>query len=159
MADIYCGISNIPKGQRRGSMKDCAEKGQVRYYGVKKIDSKILEASKDPKNKPNTRNKLLKKFAGLNGEIKKLSGDVQYKKNDKDRKEAEKLLANAKKERTKVVAELKKIEEIEKRKSSKKQKGGSKKGTRKGSKKGSKRGSRKGSKKGSRKGSKKGSKL
>lgn len=147
MADIYCGIGNIPKGQHRGSMKDCAEKGQVRYYGIKKIDSKVLEASKDPKNRPNTRNKLLKKFAGLNGEIKKLTGDVEYKKTDKERKEAQKLLTNAKKERTKVVAELRKIEEIEKRKSSKTQRGGSKKASRKGSRKGSKRGSRKGSRK------------
>ena len=32
MSDIYCGINKTPKGQRLGTMKECAEKGQIRRF-------------------------------------------------------------------------------------------------------------------------------
>ena len=44
MSKAFCGIGNIPKGQKKGSMKECVEKGQVRLYGLFKIDPKLLEA-------------------------------------------------------------------------------------------------------------------
>jgi hypothetical protein len=36
MSDIYCSIGKVPSGKRLGSMKECAELGQIRYYGIKK---------------------------------------------------------------------------------------------------------------------------
>ena len=66
MADIFCGIGNVPKNKKRGTMRECAEKGQIRYYGIKKIDSKTLSMSKDKKKDdnvlPETREKLIKLF-------------------------------------------------------------------------------------------------
>ena len=41
MSKIYCGIGKVPKGSKRGSMKECVESGQIRYYGIKKIDPKL----------------------------------------------------------------------------------------------------------------------
>ena len=45
-AKIYCGVADVPKGSKLGSMVECAKKNQVRYWGVKKIDPKILEREK-----------------------------------------------------------------------------------------------------------------
>ena len=42
-ANIYCGIKEIPKNAKRGSMRECAEKNQIRYWGLKKVDSRVLE--------------------------------------------------------------------------------------------------------------------
>lgn len=42
MTDVNCGLK--PKeGQRRGTAKECLDKGQVRYYGIKKIDKSLLK--------------------------------------------------------------------------------------------------------------------
>lgn len=46
MTEPYCGIGDPKKGQKRGSMRECAEKGQIRYYGIHKIDPKTLEFAK-----------------------------------------------------------------------------------------------------------------
>lgn len=38
----YCGIYDVPKGYKRGTIKDCIDAKQVRYYGRVKIDNKTL---------------------------------------------------------------------------------------------------------------------
>jgi hypothetical protein len=40
--DAYCGIGKVPKGYRRGSVKDCYEKKQLRYYGLIKYDPEYI---------------------------------------------------------------------------------------------------------------------
>ncbi|AEX61856.1 hypothetical protein CE11_00724 [Megavirus courdo11] len=47
--DMYCGIGKIPKGKIRGTPEYCIEANQVRYYGLKKIDSNLLSMSKGRK--------------------------------------------------------------------------------------------------------------
>ena len=43
----YCGIKDpIPKNKRLGTMDECYTAGEVRYYGLNKIDSKIIENKK-----------------------------------------------------------------------------------------------------------------
>ena len=106
---IFCGIGKCPKGKKVGTMKECAEANQVRLYGINKIDSRVLEASKTTKKTKLSRLQLLKKYAGLNGTIKKLEGDVKYSKKQEAKDEAKKLLVEARKERTKVVRDLKKF--------------------------------------------------
>lgn len=47
MSDIYCGIEEkIPKGKRRGTAKECWDKKQVRYHGIKGIKPDRLEQYK-----------------------------------------------------------------------------------------------------------------
>jgi hypothetical protein len=41
--EIVCGVKELKKNQRRGTMMECAAKKQVRYYGVKKVDKIILD--------------------------------------------------------------------------------------------------------------------
>lgn len=129
MSDIYCGIEKIPKNKKRGSMKECAENGQIRYYGLKKVDSRLIEnALNEKKLKASGTSKLDKKIedlnidaAGLSGKLKKILNQIKGEKN-KDAKE------KMEKEVEKIREKLKKIkQEVEAAEKQKKQKTGTKK--------------------------------
>lgn len=45
-ADRYCGAKAVPKGKIRGSPEYCAKTNQIRYYGLVKIDEKLLTDTK-----------------------------------------------------------------------------------------------------------------
>ena len=79
MSDIYCGSKkDIPKGKKRGSMKQCAELGEVRYYGIKKIDQKLVDAVDDAKKKnTSATNKLASKKKSLEENYIKLIGKIK----------------------------------------------------------------------------------
>ena len=62
MSDIYCGAKDVPNKKRRGSMKECAEKRKVMYYGLKKIDSRLYKNIMENKNKKNSLAELQKKI-------------------------------------------------------------------------------------------------
>ena len=38
MTEPYCGVGKMPKGYRRGTMRECVDMKQIRYYGLKKVD-------------------------------------------------------------------------------------------------------------------------
>lgn len=42
----YCGTKKTPSGQKKGTMKECAKSGQVRKYGLIKIDKATMEGAK-----------------------------------------------------------------------------------------------------------------
>jgi hypothetical protein len=86
MSDIYCGISNVPKGSRRGSMKQCADKGQIRYYGIKKIDSRLIQADKDTKIGMN-REQLIYKIKKKQFKMDKYKRRYRKEKDPKKKKE------------------------------------------------------------------------
>ena len=145
MSKAYCGIGNIPKGQKRGSMKECATSGQIRYYGLKKIDSKLIEFSKKSKKGSAKRNTLIEQKATIKGKI-----NVITKKHKDEKDPAKKKALNE--QYKKLVVELKKLNnQLDQLSSSRL---GSKKSSKKTSKKSSKKSSKKTSKKSS-KGSKK----
>jgi len=76
MTDIYCGVRDVPKGKKRGSMKECAEKGEVRYFGLNKVDERLLEFLRDPKKKPMSRDKVFIKMSTLKIKLKKMQMEV-----------------------------------------------------------------------------------
>ena len=43
---IYCGAKNVPKNSKRGSIADCVEANQIRYYGLNSIDEKVFNNMK-----------------------------------------------------------------------------------------------------------------
>ena len=50
MADkTYCGIGKVPKNQKIGTMQQCMAKKQVKYWGLHKVDPRMIEASKNVK--------------------------------------------------------------------------------------------------------------
>jgi hypothetical protein len=109
MSDPYCGIGEIPKGYRRGSMKECAERGQIRYYGIKKIDSTTLETAKVKKESPKI---ILGKLIALDGKAKRL---VREYKHEKDPDKKEKIKQQVKKIEEKMKQLRKQKEILEKR--------------------------------------------
>lgn len=98
MSKIYCDVGEIPKGKKRGSMKDCAEQGQIKYYGEKKIDKKTLELAVDKKNskKKGSQNaekqldNLKLKWSEMTGKLKKATRNVDNEEDTKAKKILEK---------------------------------------------------------------------
>lgn len=82
--DIYCGIGPVTKGRRTGTMKECAEKKQIRQYGLKKIDPKLLKHAEKSIIKGNeSRDKLAVKMVGLRARVKKLKDSGTKKELEK----------------------------------------------------------------------------
>lgn len=126
MADIYCGIDKVPAKKRLGSMKECAEKKQVKYYGIKKIDSKLLASVKKPSKKPaKTRESVYLQFIDVKGKCKKLKNKIDKEKDKDEKKKMEKELnklmikLKAKAEEFKEIDEQTKKEKAKAKKSKK----------------------------------------
>lgn len=53
---IYCGMKKVPpKGARFGTAEECLKKNQVKLYGIKKINPKLVdEYIKNKESKPRT---------------------------------------------------------------------------------------------------------
>lgn len=122
MSKIYCSIGNIPKGSKLGTMKQCAEMNQVRYYGIKKIDSKLLEAIKKGSKEKESKTKLLISIAGLRGKVKNLKGKIEAAKTKEAKEKHNKELKAVQDELQKSLAKFKKMNS---------QSGGSRKGSKK----------------------------
>lgn len=95
--NIYCGIGKVPTDKIRGTAKECIVTNQVRYYGIKKIDIKLIE-NKDLMNPDKELKKLRKMEVILRGMANKLKKDknnknVDQAKLDKLKKKIKKTLA------------------------------------------------------------------
>lgn len=123
MSDIYCGAKNVPKGKRLGSMKECVEKKQISYYGVKKVDSRLLETLRNPKKGKDAKgNKMsLEKVAGergtLQAKVKKIGKQIDAEKNAKKKKELEKTRDDLKKKLADTIKLFNQINKSQKRQS------------------------------------------
>jgi len=142
MVEPYCGTGKIPKGKRRGSVKECLDRGEVRYYGIKQIDPRLLEAHKEKKYDMEKTDDLLVRYASMKGKLKNMIEKIKKEENP-DRKDKMKISAKKLLEETKMISNKiakaqkknKKTEEKPKKSSkksssksksrSKKQKGGS----------------------------------
>ena len=111
MADIFCGIGKMPKKSRRGTMRECAEKGQIRYYGIKKIDAKSLALSKDKKTIPDTREGIIKMAAALKGLIRRNKTRCETTKNMEEKDNYCKIWKDSEKKLRKVAIKFKKLQE------------------------------------------------
>lgn len=125
---IYCGIEALPKGKIRGSMKECIEKNQVRYWGLKKIDSRLISSMSTSKNVPSTRRKLIEKAVVIDAKIKNLIKKLKFSKNmtDSEKEKINNDMKKFKEQRKKLKDELKKKENDKEKSKSKTQKGGNK---------------------------------
>jgi hypothetical protein len=107
---IYCGCGKIPKGYKKGSMSQCVEMGQVRLYGLYKINPKLLEKTK-PKEKMLTEKDLALIIGKLRGAKIKLERELKGEKDAQKKKLIETKL-------TENTAELKTTAELYKKVSS-----------------------------------------
>ena len=138
MSNVFCGVGDIPKKKKRGSMKECAELGQVRYYGIKKVDEKLIngiinkkkESKKNDKKQNIIRGKnkyedALLELSSMQGRRKRFLREIDEsddkKEQQKLKKELEKVelrIEELKKDVTKFKSQLKRMSRT-KRKSTK----------------------------------------
>lgn len=115
MSNIYCGIGEVPKGKRLGSMKECAEKKQVRHYGLKKIDPLVIadtvKQSKQKKVDSSKRDKLLIKYTDLKAKLKTMTDTLKNSKEEAKKTKALKDIDKIKPQIQKIVTELKAIDD------------------------------------------------
>lgn len=104
---VFCGITQpIPKGHKLGSMKECLEMKQVRYYGIKKIDSKLVESVNEKKD---SKIDLSSKIAGLKGKFFKLKKNIDASNNASEKKKLIEEFENVRKELLLLNDKIKKI--------------------------------------------------
>ena len=100
--NVYCGsASNPPKGSRFGSMQECIERNQIRRFGVKQIDSRMLASTSKVKDNPTSTDKVKLKLVGLRGRESRIEKEMNSKsaKNDKSKMdELKKQLKDTKKQ-------------------------------------------------------------
>jgi len=115
MAVPYCGVNDPPKKHRRGTVQECLEKGQIRYYGIQKVSKEDVTKTAEKKADPVTRTKLLLLLSKQKGLISRNKGRYEGAK-DKDKKvEYYKIWQEAEAARVKISAKLKKLDEQRKK--------------------------------------------
>ncbi len=102
MSKVYCGVDKVPKGKKRGTMKDCAIAGQIRYYGLKKIDSRLVEHAKSAKRGSAKLNTLIEQKAAIKGKINFITKSFKAEKDPAKKKQLNEQYK-------KLVVELKKL--------------------------------------------------
>lgn len=107
MSDIYCGTGKTPKGKRIGNMEECVKAGQVRRFGEKKVDHKLVEANEKAKKDRIKAKKTDKEYEDLMIELVIIGGKIRKQKG-KIQAEKDKAI------KTKLQLELKKMQEKEK---------------------------------------------
>lgn len=99
---IYCGVGKVPKGYRLGTMEECMKLGQVRLYGINKINPMILKNINEESGNSISKKNLFEKKILLDVKIKKL---IKEMNSIQDNELKEKLKNDAKE----LIAEIKEI--------------------------------------------------
>lgn len=112
--DFYCGIRPDRLKRRMGSMQECLEADEVKYYGLKKIDEKMATNAIVTKNVKKSAQKIMNKIVGLKARAKTIRDNMPYIKDEEEQERLKveynkiKDLANINLD---IYRELKKIEE------------------------------------------------
>ena len=93
---IVCGVKEPTKNERRGTMVECAEKKQIRYYGLKKVDKKIVDKMSQKKSNM-TIEEASGKASGLKTRLVNIKKKLEIAKKENDIKKIEELTKEFKK--------------------------------------------------------------
>ena len=113
---IVYGMNDLRANEKRATMGEAIDKNQVRFWGIKQIDKRLLEKKKKDKKDKNTRPQVIKQMYTYRRQLTKLL---------KEKKEitAPKRLEAIQTRLTKILplykAVLKKFDEFEKERLSK----------------------------------------
>lgn len=110
MADkpIYYGSHSVaPKGSRFASMKEAAESGQVRRFGLYKIDRKTIEDIKDEKSRNKSLEDLMVDLASLVGKKRNLTSKIKFEKDDVEKAKLKLELARVTKSKDLIDSKIK----------------------------------------------------
>lgn len=92
----YYGIKEpVPSGFERATMQQFIDKKKVNYFGIKKIDTKLIKhQAKDLL--PKTKNELYIKKAGCNGKLNRLNKELEKAKTEADKESIKTDIAKTK---------------------------------------------------------------
>jgi hypothetical protein len=98
---IYCGVEEPSGHKRRGTAKECLKKNQVRYWGIRKIDSHTLKKMKEYKKSIQEENRAGIKMTTLDMEIRKIKAklsneDLSDRKRDQLKRSLDKKIESFK---------------------------------------------------------------
>lgn len=116
--NVYCGIGPVPKNSRLGSMKECADKKQIRYYGIKKVDPKLVEVAIGNENNKGEREKVFKEIAKNKGKVKKLRDKISATKEKNKKDELQKELVKLVETTNALVRKFQTLDKAQRRSSS-----------------------------------------
>jgi hypothetical protein len=113
-AKAYCGIKNpIPKNYRLGSMEECLNAGKVNYYGLKKIDSRLVDVQNKELQLKATLKNTKNEFASILGKENKLKKLLDSAKTVEHLEKIKKEMSDIRSKKSKVID---KINELSKKK-------------------------------------------
>ena len=113
-AKAYCGIKNpIPKNYRLGSMEECLNLNKVNLYGIKKIDSRLINAKQKEQDQKTTLKNLNMELMGILGKENKYKKDLASAKTVDSQEKIKKDVGELKIKKAKL---LEKISEFTKKK-------------------------------------------
>lgn len=111
----YCGIEQpLPKNYRLGSMEECLNAGKVNYYGIKKIDSRLIEARKKAKEGAVTIKKLQMDLMGFLGKENRLRKDLAVAKTVEAEDKIKKEMVELREKKAKLVEKINNLKKAEK---------------------------------------------
>ncbi len=109
----YCGIQTpLPKTKRLGSMEECLNMNKVNYYGVKKIDSRLLDIKAKEKELVTTLKNAQNEMASSLGKETKLKKLLAIAKTVEDEEKFKKELNEIRIKKSKLQQ---KIDELKKK--------------------------------------------
>jgi len=75
-----CSARALKTGETRGSMKECADKKQISYWGVKKADPNIIKSQFENVSTGKDKTKYLSLTGKYQGRLLKLTKDIKFSK-------------------------------------------------------------------------------
>lgn len=114
--NIFCGVNRIPKGKQLGTARQCANKKQIRYYGLVKVEKDILKKQVDLAvtllDESIKMRKLNDKAKILIREIKKYEIIEQESKKMSEQRQATKKLGDLLETRDKLITKIKNQQKV-----------------------------------------------
>lgn len=92
---IVCSARTLKTGEVRGSMKQCADKKQISYWGQQKADPILVQSQFQVSATPKDKYKHLNLANKYLGRIKRLENDIQFSKDPERVKEAQQELVKS----------------------------------------------------------------
>jgi hypothetical protein len=120
MSKIYCGAGKIPKNKEKGTMKQCAERNQIRLFGLYKVDPQLLAGKPKTETKKVNSQTVRQMIVKLKARFDRLKEELEEKEDAKEKKEIKKQIEETKKLYTENVLLFKRMNQEDEKKTDKK---------------------------------------
>ena len=110
MPKIVYSVRPLKNGERRATMKEAVDAGQVRFWGFHKVDNILLNKKYGKQNEKLSIEQLRGRIFGLQGLIKKIKKEIDKTENDYDVEKLEKKIKKLDKDRKMYIEMYKELQ-------------------------------------------------